>query len=205
MKAILLDMYGVIVKQTGDDYVPYVQRTFPDLCPEDIYTPWFKADDGELTSLEVWKILGYKGDLEKVEKEYLDTIEINEGFYDFADILRKYYKLAIISNDSSRWSQYLREKFDINKYFDVISISGDLKIKKPDERIFKQTMAKLECEGSDCVYVDDRISNLAAADKIGMKTVLFNSGNTQYNGNSVYNFQELSDMLIKNTNSNLLA
>ena len=24
-------MYGVIVKQTGDDFVPYVQRTFPDL------------------------------------------------------------------------------------------------------------------------------------------------------------------------------
>ena len=27
MKAILLDMYGVIVKQTGDDFVPYVQQT----------------------------------------------------------------------------------------------------------------------------------------------------------------------------------
>lgn len=24
MKAIVLDMYGVIVKQTGDDFVPYV-------------------------------------------------------------------------------------------------------------------------------------------------------------------------------------
>lgn len=29
MKAIILDMYGVIVKQTGDDFVPYVQQTFP--------------------------------------------------------------------------------------------------------------------------------------------------------------------------------
>ncbi len=37
-------------------------------------------------------------------------------------------KMAIISNDSSRWSKYLRNKFDIKKYFDVISISGDLKI-----------------------------------------------------------------------------
>lgn len=25
MKAIILDMYGVIVKQTGDEFVPYVQ------------------------------------------------------------------------------------------------------------------------------------------------------------------------------------
>lgn len=50
MKAIILDMYGVIVKQTGDDFVPYVQRTFPDLRPEDIWEPWFKADIGELCS-----------------------------------------------------------------------------------------------------------------------------------------------------------
>jgi putative hydrolase of the HAD superfamily len=125
MKAIVLDMYGVILKQTGDDFVPYVQRTFPDLEPEEIYTPWFKADVGELTSLEVWDAIGFQGNLEKIEKEYLDTIELNHGFYEFINAIRNQYKLAIISNDSSRWSKYLREKFDINKIFDVISISGD--------------------------------------------------------------------------------
>ena len=75
MKAIVLDMYGVIVKQTGDDFVPYVQQTFPDLNPEEIYNPWFKADIGELTSLEVWEAIGFQGDLEKIEKEYLDNIK----------------------------------------------------------------------------------------------------------------------------------
>lgn len=196
MTALVLDMYGVIVNQTGDDFVPYVQRTFPDLSPEYICTPWFKADVGELNSLDVWRILGFKGDLEKIEKEYLDTIEINEGFFDFVSNIRKYYKLAIISNDSSRWSQYLREKFDINKYFDVISISGDLKIKKPEERIFKLTIEKLGCFASDCTYIDDRRFNLAAAQSLGMDTILFNSRNTQYEGKTVINFKELENMLI---------
>lgn len=82
MKAIVLDMYGVIIKQTGDDFIPSVS---------------------------------------------------------------KHYKMAIISNDSSRWSKYLREKFDINKYFDVISISGDLKIQKPDKHIFQFTIEQLGC------------------------------------------------------------
>jgi len=35
MKAILLDMYGVIVKQTGDDFALYVQKSFPELGAED--------------------------------------------------------------------------------------------------------------------------------------------------------------------------
>ena len=163
MKAIVLDMYGVIVKQTGDDFVPYVQRTFPNLNIEEIHTPWFKADIGEITSLEVWEALGFQGDLEKTEKEYLDTIELSDGFIDFIEKVKGKYKLAIISNDSGRWSKYLREKFDINKYFDVISISGDLKIQKPDERIFLLTTTKLGVNAEDCIYVDDRTGNLKAA------------------------------------------
>lgn len=196
MKAIVLDMYGVIVKQTGDDFVPYVQRTFSDLKSEEIYTPWFKADVGELTSLEVWESLGFKGDIEKIEKEYLDTIEINDGFLDFVSSVCKHYKMAIISNDSSRWSKFLREKFDINKYFDVISISGDLKIQKPDERIFKLTIEQLGCKAEDCLYVDDREGNLEVASKIGMNAVLFNSRNVQYEGNTVTDFIQLTNMLL---------
>lgn len=196
MKAVVLDMYGVIVKQTGDDFVPYVQRAFPKLRQEDICTPWFKADGGELTSLDVWSMLGFIGDLEKIEKEYLDTIEINDGFFEFVADIRKYYKLAIISNDSSRWSQYLRNKYDINKYFDVISISGDLKIKKPEERIFKLTIEKLGCLASDCIYIDDRRFNLKAAQSLGMNTILFNSRDVQYEGKTVINFKELANMLI---------
>lgn len=191
MKAIVLDMYGVIVKQTGDDFVPYVQQTFPDLNPEEIYNPWFKADIGELTSLEVWEAIGFQGDLEKIEKEYLDTIELTDGFIDFIEKVKDKYKLAIISNDSSRWSKYLREKFDLNKYFDVISISGDLKIQKPDERIFILTIEKLGLNAEDCIYIDDREGNLEAAKKVGMNPVLLNSRKVSYNGVSVNGFEEL--------------
>jgi putative hydrolase of the HAD superfamily len=192
MKAIILDMYGVIVKQTGDDFVPYVQQTFPDLIIEEIHTPWFKADIGELTSLEVWEAIGFKGDLEKIEKEYLDTIELSDGFINFIEKAKNKYKLTIISNDSSRWSKYLRNKFDLNKYFDVISISGDLKIQKPDVRIFLLTTEKLGLNAEDCIYIDDREGNLEAAKKLGMKPVLLNSRNVSYEGISVNSFEELT-------------
>lgn len=196
MKAIVLDMYGVIAKQTGDDFVLYVQQTFPDLKPEEIYTPWFKADIGELTSLEVWEAIGFQGDLEKIEQEYLDTIELNDGFLDFIKVVSKDYKLAIISNDSSRWSEYLRKKFDINQYFDVISISGDLKMQKPDERIYRLTIEQLGVNAEDCVYVDDRETNLVAAEKVGMKAILLGSRTESYTGIVVSDFDELINTLI---------
>jgi len=200
MKAVILDMYGVILKDSGDGFITFVNRTFPDLSPADIYQHWDKADVGELSSLEVFERLGFKGNLGEIEREYLDTVEINESFYEVASMIKKYYKLALISNDSSEWSNYFRNKFKINDYFDVITVSGDIKIKKPDERIFKLTLAKLGCLASDCTYIDDRRFNLSAAQALGMDTILFNSRNVQYEGKTVMNFKELADILIDSRN-----
>lgn len=196
MEAIILDMYGVIVKQTGDDFVPYVQQTFPNLKPEEIRKPWDKANIGEWTSLELWAAVGFQDDLEKIEKDYLDTIELNDGLLEFIKAVRMKYKLAIISNDSSRWSKYLREKFNIDQYFDVISISGDLKIRKPDERIFRLTIEKLAVKAEECLYIDDRRGYLEAAKRVGMNAILLNSRNVPYEGDVVNNLEELMNKVL---------
>lgn len=67
---------------------------------------------------------------------------------------------------------------------------------KPNPEIFKLTMEKLGCEPEECVYVDDRRGNLKVARKLGMKTVLFGSRNTEYDGDVVLNFKELAELLI---------
>lgn len=196
MKAILLDMYGVILRQTGDDFAPYVRRIFPDLTTEQIYVPWLKADVGEIDSLQIWRELGFTGDLEKTQRDYLDTLELNDGFLDFIEAVRGRYKLAIISNDSSGWSRYIRQRLDINKYFDVISISGDLKIQKPDKRIFQLTTDRLVVHAEDCVYVDDREQNLYAAEALGMTAVMLNSRGVDYDGTCFNTFEELKNSLL---------
>lgn len=195
MKTIILDMYGVIMKDTGDGFYSFVNRFFPNLPVEKIYPIWDKADISKISSLEIFKEIGFCGDLAKIEKSYLDTVEINEGFYDFANAAKKSCKLALISNDSSEWSKYLREKYDLNKYFDVITISGDVKMRKPDERIFKLTIDQLNSHPTECTYIDDRRFNLEAAQAIGMDAILFNSRNVEYDGKIVNDFKELAEFL----------
>jgi len=136
--------------------------------------------------------LGFTGDLAKVEREYLDTLEIDRSFYDFAARARKDHKLALITNDSREWSAYLREKFGLDSHFDAISVSGELRMKKPDPRIFAHTVESLGCCPEDCTYIDDRRFNVAAARSLGMQAVLFNSRNVEYDGISVRNFEELA-------------
>lgn len=195
MKTIILDMYGVIMKDTGDGFYSFVNRFFPNLPVEKIYPIWDKADIGKISSLEIFKEIGFCGNLAKIEKSYLDTVEINEGFYDFANAAKKSCKLALISNDSSEWSKYLREKYDLNKYFDVITISGDVKMRKPNEQIFKLTIDQLNSHPTECTYIDDRRFNLEAAQAIGMDAILFNSRNVEYDGKIVNDFKELAEFL----------
>ena len=84
MKAVILDMFGVILKQTGEEFYSYVRQFFPERTEKEIYTIWNRADLGEISSLEVWRQLGFQGNLEEREKEFLDTQEVNGGCYEFA-------------------------------------------------------------------------------------------------------------------------
>ena len=189
-------MYGVILKDPDGGLMPFINRFFPDLNFEDVYIYWRKANVGEISSSDFFSMLGFKGDIKKIEREYLDTIEIDAAFYSAVQTLGKYYRLAILSNDLSEWSNYLRDKFDINKYFDTIVISGDVKLQKPDINIFNLMIDRLALPACNCVYIDDRRRNLAAAKSAGMETILFNSRNVEYDGKTVFNFNELVDALI---------
>lgn len=200
MKAIIFDMYGVIVEQTGDDFVPHVQQDFPELEHDEIYKYWLQANVAEIGSLDIWRGIGYTGDLEKVEKRYLDTIVLKEGFEDFIRSVQGRYKLAVLSNDVSEWSRYLREKFDLNRYFDVVHISGDLGICKPGAEIFRLTVDKLGVKPEDCLYIDDRQGNLRAAEKLGIRPVMLNSRNEDYDGTVVNSFPELEKLLEEENN-----
>jgi len=196
MKTVIFDMYGVIIKDPEGGLMPFVNGILPGLTFNDVYFPhWIEACEGNLSSLDFFGNIGFKGDLAKLEKEYLDTIEIDKSFYEAAPVISKYYRLALLSNDVSEWSGYLRGKFEINGFFDVIIISGDVKIKKPDVQIFNLMLEKLGQTAADCIYIDDRRRNLAAAKSLGMETILFNSRNVDYDGKTVSNFYELADML----------
>ena len=52
--------------------------------------------------------------------------------------------------------------------FDVVVISGEVGMRKPEHRIFQHTLGLLGLEPRDCVFVDDLPANVAAAVEVGM-------------------------------------
>jgi putative hydrolase of the HAD superfamily len=123
---------------------------------------------------EIWKNLGAKHLYPDIEKEFLDKrFKIDKTFYNVVKKLKKSYNLAVLSNDVKEWSAYLRKKYDLNKYFKVVVISGDVKARKPDKKIFDILLRKLKTAPKNCVFIDDKSRNLIAAAKRGFKTIKF--------------------------------
>jgi epoxide hydrolase-like predicted phosphatase len=81
-------------------------------------------------------------------------------------------RTALLSN-SWGTGTYPREILD--PLFDVIVISGEVGMRKPDPKIFRLTAEKLGVAPDECVFVDDHPGHLKAALELGMKTVLHRS------------------------------
>lgn len=195
IKAVILDMYGVIIKQSGDELQSYIRERIPGVSSERIWELWFAADRGDTDSLEIWRGVGFKGDLEEVEREYLDRFELREGVREFLSKVCGNYKTGLISNDPSRWSKFVRDKFDLNKYFDVICVSGDMHMEKPDPRIYQAAIEGVGAEPSECLFVDDRPEYTEGARRVGMNAVLMHEEDVGFGEPRVESFEALYEFL----------
>lgn len=77
-------------------------------------------------------------------------------------------RTALLSN--SWGDQYMRQGWD--DLFDVVVISGEVGMRKPERAIFEFTLEKLGLSAGQCVFVDDHARNIAAAASLGMVAVL---------------------------------
>jgi putative hydrolase of the HAD superfamily len=78
-------------------------------------------------------------------------------------------RTALLSN-SWGMADYPRHLFP--GMFDVVVISGEVGMRKPEERIFRHAAGLLGLDPADCVFIDDIEVNTQAAEAIGMTTIL---------------------------------
>ena len=68
---------------------------------------------------------------------------------------------------SNSWgNDYPRDGWD--EMFDVVVISGEVGMRKPEPEIFHHTLRLLGVQAAECVFVDDLAHNIEAAVAVGM-------------------------------------
>ena len=95
-----------------------------------------------------------------------------------ADLKRAEYKLYVLSNMSLDFIEFLRTK-DVYKYFDGEVVSCHEKVVKPDAEIYKILVDRYDLNHEETLLIDDRKSNIEAAQNEGIYGYHFNARDPQ--------------------------
>ncbi|HEL1556785.1 TPA: HAD family hydrolase [Streptococcus suis] len=92
------------------------------------------------------------------------------------ETLSKHYQLGIIANQSAT-VRALLEEWGIESYFQLIILSEEVGLSKPDSTIFKLALQKANTTANRVVYVGDRYDNdIVPAKSLGMRAVRLLTG-----------------------------
>ena len=116
--------------------------------------------------------------------------DIFEGTSDFLDYLRgNDYKIGIISNTGFNSPESYKKLLKKNNiFFDVLSLSNELGIAKPNSKIFTQTLGKVDIEPAHSIHIGDNpVADVLGAINIGMDAILISkAGRTKPVNNKVH-------------------
>jgi putative hydrolase of the HAD superfamily len=90
-------------------------------------------------------------------------------------ILKKNYKVYLLSNTNEIHFNWVYNKFDILKIPEEYILSFKLGFRKPDKRIFYKALEKADVDSSECIYIDDIKEYIEVANSIGIKGIHFKS------------------------------
>lgn len=101
----------------------------------------------------------------------LRRIRVQQRLIKFAAELREQgIKTAVLSNMATPVAFVFRHSPEL-KQFDPVIISCDVGMRKPEPEIYKLMLQKLGLQAEECIFVDNRSDNIAAAKALGFHTV----------------------------------
>lgn len=193
---LLLDMYGVIVQESKGNFIPFVQSRFP-VSRQALRELYLPASRGEMGSDGFFTAVGFENP-QQAMRDYIEGhLHLDGGFVPFAKAFSKKFVFSLLSNDVLEWSEHIRRHFNIEQYFTNIVTSAHAGCRKPDNKIFSFALQQTGAAAWDCIFVDNSVQNLAAAEKAGMLPVLFNRDGEAYEGVTVTSFGGLGAYLEK--------
>ena len=104
---------------------------------------------------------------------FFDLFELNQELIEYIRRSRARFKMGVCSNFSSLLRSLLTEKWKIVDLFEVLVISSEVKLLKPDARIYQLALKKLALKPDEVVFVDDSEKNITGAEALGIRSVLF--------------------------------
>ena len=178
---IILDMGNVLLEWNKDKILRGVVKTEKDymILDKAIFQSglWERLDLGTLTREElVLKVVSMIGSIyqEKVQEvvwNWPSYIEIyTEVFPLLVRLKEKGHRIFVLSNTSPVFYELLEEQLSpLNEILDGFVLSYDIKVIKPDPKMFEEILHKYQLDPANCIFLDDVKDNTKMAESLGIK------------------------------------
>lgn len=138
-----------------------------------------RASIGLLTEEQHWqnvvKMLNLpESEIARAENAYFAGDRLDWDLIAFIRSLRSKVSVGLISNAWSGLHPWMISQ-EIDTAFDHLTISAEVGIGKPDERIYLYALEQLKVRPEESIFVDDMPANIAAANALGIHGILFKS------------------------------
>ena len=97
----------------------------------------------------------------------------NKRLFAILPKLKKKYKIGLISNLGKVHKKTVSEKYKLVKLIDYPVYSCDIKLRKPNQKVYKICLSRLKCFPQEVIFIDDIPKNIKSARKLGINSILF--------------------------------
>jgi epoxide hydrolase-like predicted phosphatase len=137
-----------------------------------------KAQRGEITVQQHWENLRHQlgctpQEFREILDEFFISDRLDDALVDYVRELHKKYRTALLSNAWDDLRQVIAESWHIEDAFDVLIISSEVGMVKPDPRIFHFALDRLRVAAEEVIFVDDFQCNVEAAQSVGIQAIRF--------------------------------
>jgi len=186
LRALVLDYGNVLTHVQRDRWLEAMAAEFgvPVGALRDAYWGHRHEYDAGLPARDYWRRVadavgrpvGHAAPLidRLIELDVSSWTEYRDEVWDLARSFRDAGgRTALLSNGVPEIMARLRAERALDRWFDVVVVSYEVGLAKPDRRIFELCLSRLGARPGETLFVDDREDNVAAAERLGLRALLF--------------------------------
>ena len=98
---------------------------------------------------------------------------ISESVVILGELRQRGHRLYALTNWSAETFPVARAKFDFLEWFEDIVVSGEVKLAKPDPRVFALAIERCRLDPARTVFIDDSPRNVEAGSNAGLHALHF--------------------------------
>jgi epoxide hydrolase-like predicted phosphatase len=179
---MIFDLGNVLISFIPSEYLK--KKNYPSTIRNTILNDifhseeWKKLDNGDITVSEAIDSISLKSALKREEIALVFNFRVDimfpldDNVRLLPELKKQGFRVFYLTNFHLDTFETVKNDYYFFRYFDGGVVSADIKLSKPDVRIYRYILNKYSLKPEECLYIDDVEENITAAESAGIQSLM---------------------------------